>query len=270
MISVVVLGAGGRMGRALIACLASGRAPELRLAGAVDLWDSPVRGQDAGRMAGVGELGIVVGTNLEQAASGAGVVIDFSGHHGTAGNAPRCAGWGVPMVIGTTGLTKDEQLTIEEASRQIPIVMAPNMSLGVNLLQALIEDAARALKGKGYDVEIVERHHRMKKDAPSGTALALGQAVAKGFEWRLDQVAAHGRSGVSSDVRPEQQIGFHAVRGGDFVGDHTVVFAGTGECIEFSHRATSRDTFAMGALRAAEWVVGREPGLYRMRDVLGL
>lgn len=270
MISVVVLGAGGRMGRALIACLASGRTPNLRLAGAVDLWDSPVRGRDAGLVAGVGEVGILVGTDLEREAAEAGVVIDFTGHHGTAGNAPRCAGWGVPMVIGTTGLNETEHLAIEEASRRIPIVMAPNMSLGVNLLLALVEDASRALKGKGYDVEIIERHHRMKKDAPSGTALALGQSVARGYEWRLDQVSAHGRSGVSSDVRPDRQIGFHAVRGGDFVGDHTVVFAGAGESIEFSHRATSRDTFAMGALRAAEWVAGRAPGLYRMRDVLGL
>ncbi len=270
MISVVILGAGGRMGRTLISCLATGKAPGLELKGAVDLWDCPDRGKDAGVIVGAGETGILIGSDLAKVVPGASVVVDFSGHHGTAGNAPRCAEWEVPMVIGTTGLNADEHRAVNEAARRIPVVMAPNMSLGVNLLLVMLEEAARALRGRGYDVEIIERHHRLKKDSPSGTALALGQAVAKGYDWLLDDVAVHGRSGLSAGARPERQIGFHAVRGGDYVGDHTVLFAGAGESIEFGHRAASRETFALGALRAAEWVVGRPPGLYGMRDVLGL
>lgn len=270
MHTVVILGAGGRMGKTLVHCLVSGRVPELSLVGAIDLWDCPDRDKDAGLSSGAGEAGIRITSSLEEVAPRAQVAVDFSGHHGTAGNAPRCAEWGIPMVIGTTGLSSGEQDIVAAAAKKIPIVMAPNMSLGVNLLMVLLEEAARALKGKGYDVEIIERHHRLKKDAPSGTALGLGRAVARGLDWTLDEVAVHGRQGVSSDVRPEKQIGFHAVRGGDFVGDHTVLFATGGESVEFSHRATSRDTFAMGALRAAQWVIGRPPGLYSMRDVLGL
>lgn len=270
MISVAIVGAGGRMGRALISALAQGRVPGLSLAAAVDLWDCPDLGKDAGVAAGAGETGVKVGSDLAAAARAAQVVVDFSGPHGTAGNAPRCAEWGVPMVIGTTGLDGGEQRAVEAAAERVPIVWAPNMSLGVNLLIALVEQAAAALKGRGYDVEIIERHHRLKKDAPSGTALALGRAVARGYDWPLEEVAAHGRSGVSADIRPERQIGFHAVRGGDVVGDHAVVFAAAGECVEFSHRATQRETFAIGALRAAQWVVGRPPALYTMRDVLGV
>jgi 4-hydroxy-tetrahydrodipicolinate reductase len=270
MTAVAIVGAGGRMGRALMACLAQDRVPGLTLAAAVDLWDCPDLGRDAGVMAGVGELGVTLGSDLAAVKGVAQVVVDFSGPHGTAGNAPRCAEWGVPMVIGTTGLDGEQQRAVEAAAARVPMVWAPNMSLGVNLLTVLLEQAAAALKGRGYDVEIIERHHRLKKDAPSGTALALGRAVARGYDWPLEEVAAHGRSGVSAEIRPERQIGFHAVRGGDFVGDHTVVFAAAGECVEFSHRATQRETFAIGALRAAQWVVGRPPALYSMRDVLGV
>jgi len=270
MTRVVVVGAAGRMGRTLIRCIATRAVPGIELAGAVDLWDSPEISRDAGLVAGAGELGVAVTANLAAVAPQADAVIDFSAHHGTAGNASRCAEWGRPLVIGTTGLNADERGEVERAARRIPIVMSPNMSLGVNLLLLLVEQAARALRDRGYDVEIIERHHRQKRDAPSGTALALGEAVARGFAWPLDDVAVYGRHGMSPHARPDRQIGFHAVRGGDLVGDHTVVMAGTGECIEFSHRATSRDTFAVGALRAAQWVVGRPPGLYSMRDVLGL
>jgi 4-hydroxy-tetrahydrodipicolinate reductase len=173
-------------------------------------------------------------------------------------------------VIGTTGLSADERAAVEKAARDIPVVMAPNMSLGVNLLFALLEQAGRVLKEKGYDVEIIERHHRRKKDSPSGTALGLGQAVARGMDLDLEKVAVHGRHGLVKEDRPATEIGFHAVRGGDFVGDHTVIFAAEGESVELSHRATSRDTFAMGALRAAAWLAGRPAGLYTMRDVLGV
>jgi 4-hydroxy-tetrahydrodipicolinate reductase len=262
MNSLVIVGAGGRMGQAIIRCLPA--APELKLVGAVDLWDSPLLGKDAG------DTGVKITSDLAAVVERADVVIDFSSHHGTAGNAPRMARWKKAWVIGTTGLGAEEKEAIRSAAREIPVVTAPNMSLGVNLLFALLEQAGRALKDKGYDVEIVERHHRRKKDSPSGTALGLGQAVAKGLDLDLDKVAVHGRHGMATAERPAQEIGFHAVRGGDIVGDHTVLFAADGECIEFSHRATSRDTFAFGALRAAAWVAGRNPGLYTMRNVLGI
>ena len=261
--SVTILGAGGRMGRTIIRCLTEGAVPGLKLAAAIDLWDHPDHNKDVAP-------GVKLTTNLADVIDATDVVIDFSSHHGTAGNAGRLAGWNKPWVIGTTGLSADEIIHVEKAAQKIPVVMAPNMSLGVNLLFVLLEEAARSLKEKGYDVEIVERHHRLKKDAPSGTALGLGRAVAKGLDWKLEDVAVDGRSGISKDVRPEREIGFHAVRGGDFVGDHTVIFATNGESIEFSHRATSRDTFAIGALRAAAWVVAQKPGLYSMKDVLGL
>jgi 4-hydroxy-tetrahydrodipicolinate reductase len=268
--SVIVVGAAGRMGRTIVRCLAGGAVPGLRLGGAVDLWDSPERGKDAGLAAGVGELGVAIGSDLATVAPAGDVIIDFSSHHGTAGNAPRIAGWGKAWVIGTTGVDPAGRAAIEQAAKAIPVVWAPNMSLGVNLLFALLEQAGRALKDRGYDVEIVERHHRRKKDSPSGTALGLGQAVARGMGRNLDEVAVHGRHGMAKGDRPDAEIGFHAVRGGDIVGDHTVLFAAEGECLELSHRATSRDTFAIGALRAAAWAAGRAPGLYTMRDVLGV
>lgn len=271
MEKIVIIGAGGRMGRVLISSLVTGKVPGLALGGAVDLWDCPDRGKDAGLASGSGvTAGIEITADLAAAVRGAGAVVDFSGRHGTAGNAQRCAEWRLPLVIGTTGLDAEQTGAVRAAAEKIPIVMSPNMSLGVNLLCAVLEQAARALKDKGYDVEIIERHHRLKKDAPSGTALALGRAVAQGYEWPLDEVAVHGREGVSPHVRPDREIGFHAVRGGDMVGDHIVLFAAAGECLEFSHRATSRETFALGALRAAQWAIGRRPALYSMRDVLGV
>ncbi len=270
MTRVVVIGAAGRMGRSIIRCLQGGAVADLQLVGAVDIWDSPERGKDAGAVSGAGDCGMAITSDLETVAEGADVLIDFSYPKGTAGNADRIAGWGKGWVVGTTGLNDEEQAAVRKAAGKIPVVMAPNMSLGVNLLFQLVEDAARALKNKGYDVEIVERHHRHKKDSPSGTALRLGQAVAKGMEWDLDQVSRHGREGIEKESRPSAQIGFHAIRAGDFVGDHTVLFSSEGESVELSHRATSRDTFAIGALRAAAWVAGRRPGLYSMKDVLGL
>ncbi len=268
-IKIVIVGAAGRMGKTLIRCLARGAQPDLELVGAVDLWDAPERGQDAGRAAGVQDLGIPIGSDLAAVAPAAEVIVDFGGAHGTAGNAPRCAQWRKAMVIGTTGLNAEQTAAVEAAAREIPIVWSPNMSVGVNLLLDLVERAARVLKDRGYDIEIVERHHRQKKDAPSGTALALGRAAAAGYGLDLTRAAVHGRSGQPG-TRTPGEIGFHAVRGGDFVGDHTVLFAAEGESLELSHRATSRETFALGALRAARWAAGRAPGLYTMRDVLDL
>jgi 4-hydroxy-tetrahydrodipicolinate reductase len=264
MTNIIIVGAAGRMGQTLIRCLDAGAAPDVKLVGAVDLWDSPLLGQPAGTS------GVRISSDLAAVAPAGDVVIDFSGHQGTTGNAPRIADWGKGWVIGTTGIGPEGRAAIEAASKKIPIVWSPNMSLGVNLLFALLELAGRALKDKGYDVEIIERHHRRKKDAPSGTAIGLGEAVARGFGVSLDAVSVHGRHGVSKEGRGPLEIGFHAVRGGDIVGDHTVMFAAEGEVIDFSHRATSRDTFAIGALRAAAWVCGRAPGLYSMRDVLGV
>ena len=267
---VLLLGASGRMGQAITRLLAAGAVPGLELSAAVDRADSPLHGQDAGTAAGVRALGVRIGSDLAAAlAAHPDVAVDFSAHAVTAAAAPRLAAAGVAWVAGTTGLDPAEQAAVARAAEKIPVVVAANMSVGVNLLFALVEQAARALKGRGYDCEITERHHRRKKDAPSGTALFLGEAAAKGYGWKLQDVAVDGRSGLAGE-RPEKQIGFHAVRGGDIVGDHTVLFAADGECLELSHRATSRDTLALGALRAAAWLPGRAPALYGMRDVLGL
>lgn len=266
---VAIQGAGGRMGGAILRCLQAGAVPEMELCGAADRADHPGIGQDSGQWAGATANGVLLSASLADAASNADVIIDFSFHTVTASSADSIAAWKKAWVIGTTGLTEDERSVIARAARKIPVVLAPNMSLGVNVLLALVEQAARALKGKGYDIEIIERHHNLKKDAPSGTAIALGEAAAAGYDVRLKDVARHGREGITGP-RTAPEIGFHAVRAGDFVGDHTVLFATQGESIEFSHRATSRDTFALGALRAAAWVVGQEAGLYSMRDVLGL
>lgn len=265
----VILGAGGRMGKTIARCLINGAVDDLELAGAVDLWDAPNLHSDIGLAVGERETGVKIESDLAAAARDADVVIDFTSHFGTAGNAPRCAEWGTAMVVGTTGLSEDEVSILHEAAASIPIVWAPNMSLGINLLFSLVEQAAAALRGKGYDIEIVERHHRLKKDAPSGTALGLAQAAAAGYDWDLEKTRKDGRSGHEGE-RPEAEIGIHAVRAGDIVGDHTVLFAAEGECVELSHRATTRDTFAVGALRAASWVVGKEPGVYSMKDVLGI
>ena len=176
-------------------------------------------------------------------------------------------------MIGTTGLNDEELAAVHAAAEKTPVVLSGNMSLGINLLCHLVELGARALKDKGYDVEVLERHHNLKKDSPSGTALMLGQAAADGYGWNLKEVQVDGRTGLPGE-RPEKEIGFHAIRGGDIVGDHTVMFAGVGELLELSHRATSRDVFAIGALQAAAWVSEKEPQLYTMQDamkhVLGL
>lgn len=269
-INIAVLGAAGRMGRAIIRCMQDGAVPGLKLCGAVDVSAAPDFGKDAGIVSGVGELGVCIQDDLSAALKDADVAIDFSLPQGTVAHAAPVAEAGCAWVIGTTGLSGDELAQVRAAAQRVPVVMAPNMSLGVNLLFKLVEDAARALKDRGYDVEIVERHHRRKKDAPSGTALGLGEAAARGLEVSLSEVAQHGREGVSAQERSTQEIGFHAIRAGDFVGDHTVVYATDGESVELSHRATNRDTFAIGALQAAAWVNGKQPGLYHMRDVLGL
>ena len=267
---VLIVGAGGRMGLAMARLIAQRAVPGLELVAAVDRAGAPLVGQDAGVAAGVPALGVVLGTDLAAGlAARPDVAVDFSSPSAVAATAAQVAAAGVPWVVGTTGLGAAEQAAVAQAAQKIPVVLSANMSLGVNLLYALVAQVARTLAGLRYDCEIVERHHRRKKDAPSGTALYLGEAAAQGFGWNLKDVAVDGRTGIPGE-RPEKEIGFHAVRGGDIVGDHTVLFAADGECIELSHRATSRDTLALGALRAAAWLPGRAPALYGMRDVLGL
>lgn len=264
MVHVAILGAGGRMGRNLVRCAQQFDA--MTITAAIEQPDHPALGQDIGLLAGIGASGLTVTT--PDAAAPADVVIDFTFHAAVPGNLARAVQAGQAYVLGTTGLTEDEKLAVTAASRQVPIVWSPNMSLGINLLLDLVRRAAAVLDA-AYDVEIIELHHRHKRDAPSGTALGLAEAVAEGRHVQLKDVVCCGREGIGPE-RPRNEIGLHAVRGGDIVGDHTVIFAANGERIEFVHRAASRDAFARGALRAARWVQGRAPGIYPMRDVLGL
>lgn len=265
-VKVVIIGAAGRMGRALVRCLR--QTPELRLVGAIEHGECPLIGRDAGTVAGEGECGVAISEDLAASLAETDVLIDFSLHTAVPAHVRLAAEHGRAMVIGTTGLFPAEKAVLQEAARRIPIVWAPNMSVGVNLLFALVRKAAQIL-GPGYDAEITEMHHRHKKDAPSGTALRLAEKVAEGRGQDLKAVAVYGREGQTGE-RPSGQIGIHALRGGDIIGDHTVMFSIDGERVEFSHRATSRDTFALGALRAAAWVVKRPPKIYDMQDVLGL
>ena len=250
---VSLAGAGGRMGRTLIEAVLADR--ELTLGCAFDVPGSPAVGGKAGS--------ITIGADSAAAAS-CDVLIDFTRPEGTLTNLKYARA----MVIGTTGFSSVQKKAIEDAARRIPIVMAANFAVGVNAAYKLAETAARIL-GDGYDVEIIEAHHRHKVDAPSGTALKLGEVVAQALKRELPQVARHGRQGETGE-RPGKEIGFHAIRGGDIVGEHTVLFAGAGERVEITVRSLSRTTYAMGALRAAKWLRGRAPGLYDMFDVLAL
>src|SRR5512134_3259529 len=264
-LNVAIAGASGRMGRTLLEAIA--QAPDLRLHAALDRPDSPFLKKDAGELIGA-PCGIVITDNLEAVAPGCDVIIDFTRPEATLAYLDICRRQGVRMVVGTTGLTAEQKAALAQAARDIPIVFAPNMSVGVNLVFKLLDTAARVL-AEGFDVEIVEAHHRHKVDAPSGTALRMGEVVAQALGRDLGACAVYGREGVTGERQPST-IGFATVRGGDIVGDHTVLFAGTGERVEISHKATSRATFAMGALRAARFLAGKEDGLYDMQDVLGL
>jgi 4-hydroxy-tetrahydrodipicolinate reductase len=264
VIPVIIVGARGRMGRALIhAVMAS---DDLTLSAAVDRSEGPGLGQDAGRLAGTVESGIVV-TGLLAPRRGQ-VVVDFSLPTATAANLQRCVDAGVPFVCGTTGLDDAAEAAMRDAAAKIPIVFAANFSVGVTILNRIAATAAAAL-GAGWDSEIVEIHHRHKRDAPSGTALRLGHAIAEATDRQFSEVFVSDRS-ERHEARSDDEIGVMAVRGGDSIGEHTVYFFGEGERLELTHRATSRAIFAHGALRAARWVVDRPPGLYDMVDVLEL
>ncbi len=263
---VVVVGAGGRMGRALVrAVLAESR---MRLVGALDRPEAAAQGQDAGLLAGAGASGVLVGADPLPAFANADVVLDFTSPQATLGYAELSAQARVVHVIGTTGLTPEHEERLKAAARHCRIVRSGNMSLGVNLLAGLLRRAAAVL-GPDYDIEIIEMHHRHKVDAPSGTALLLGRAAAAGRGVDLAEHSVRVREGHTGP-RPEAAIGFASLRGGSVVGDHTVVLAGDGERIELTHRAESREIFARGALRAALWAFDKKPGLYDMADVLGL
>jgi 4-hydroxy-tetrahydrodipicolinate reductase len=266
MIKVAILGAAGRMGQALIR---NGLSMDgLALGSAVEKDGNPWVGRDAGMPGGVGETRIMIGADPAAAIAAADVAIDFTFHAAVPVNAEIAAALGKPVIIGTTGLDEAESARVRQAAKTVPIVWAPNYSLGVNLLFMLVQKTAKTL-GLDYDIEVVEMHHHFKKDAPSGTALGLARAAAAGRGQNLDAVVAHGRHGQVGE-RPRGEIGMHALRGGDVVGDHTVIFAADGDRVELTHKASGRDGFARGALLAAKWVAGRPAGLYDMQDVLGL
>ncbi len=263
MTTLAILGAAGRMGQMLLRC--STRFPELRVVGACEQAGHPSIGQDAGLLAGAGTLGVAI-TDAWPAEAEA--VIDFTFHTAVTANLARAVANRQAVVLGTTGLSDEEKGRVADAARAVPIVWAPNFSLGVNLLLDLVRRAAAVL-GPAYDAEIIEMHHRLKKDAPSGTALGLAEALAAGRGVDLKAVATYGREGITGE-RPRGEIGIHALRGGDVVGDHTVMFASDGERVELTHKATSRESFANGALHAAAWLAGKPAGLYSMRNVLAL
>ncbi len=262
---VVVTGAAGRMGREIVRLVKA--AEGLELSGAVEV-PGPAVGQDAGVLAGVGALGVAVQGSLATALAGADVLIDFTVPEASIANARVCAERGVAMVIGSTGFTPEAKAEVLQAAKKVPVVLSPNMSVGVNVLFELVKQAARTL-GPGFDVEIVEIHHKHKRDAPSGTAVRLAEVAAEALALAPQDAFCFSRQGIVG-ARPPGQIGVQTLRGGDVVGEHTVMFVGEGERVELIHRATSRAQFATGAVRAAAWVVGRAPGCYDMADVLGL
>jgi 4-hydroxy-tetrahydrodipicolinate reductase len=262
---IAVAGASGRMGPMLIEAI--GAADDCRLTGALDVADSPAIGKDAG--APLGQLaGTLITADLRTGLAHSQVLIDFTRPEGTMAHLQVCRELGVAMVIGTTGFTEAQKAEIAEAAQHIAIMMAPNMSVGVNVTLKLLEMAARALS-TGYDIEIIEAHHRHKVDAPSGTALKMGEVIADALGRNLKDCAVYAREGVTGERDPSS-IGFATIRGGDIVGDHTVLFAGTGERIEISHKSSSRATYAQGSLRAVRFLAGRKSGLFGMSDVLGL
>ena len=265
MLNIAIAGSSGRMGRALIEAVT--QAPDMRLAAALDRAGSPALGKDVGELIGA-PCGTLITDNLETALKGAHALIDFTRPEATLTHIAQCRKQHVNMIIGTTGFTPEQKQIIQAASRDIAIVFAPNMSVGVNVVFKLLEQAAKVL-GEGYDIEIIEAHHRHKVDSPSGTALRMGEVVAETLGRDLAACAIYGREGVTGERNPST-IGFATVRGGDIVGDHTVLFAGTGERVEISHKASSRATFSMGAVRAARFLAGKSSGLFDMQDVLGL
>ncbi len=267
MTRVIIAGADGRMGKRI--SLMVQKNPNLQLTAAFEHQDNPAVGRDVGENAGFGTTGVIIAASLESVINQGDVIIDFTFHTATIGFARIASEYGRAMVIGTTGLTPyDLAILAELAEKNFTCVQAPNMSIGVNVLFKLVAKTAAVL-GDAYDVEIVETHHRMKKDAPSGTALKLGEMAATALNRKLSSVGVFERHGIIGE-RTDQEIGIQSIRAGDIVGEHTVYFAGAGERIEITHRAHNRDNFARGATLAADWIVAKPNGLYTMFDVLGL
>jgi len=264
-INIAIAGSSGRMGRILLENVAL--AGDLMLHAALEHGGSSMLGRDAGEFSAM-PCGVKISADIETALQGADVLIDFTRPEGTLHHLEICRRLGVNMVIGTTGFNAQQKALLGAAAPDIGIVFAPNMSVGVNLVFKLLETATRVLS-EGYDIEIIEAHHRHKVDAPSGTALGLGEVVARTLGRELSDCAVYGREGVTGERDPST-IGFATVRGGDIVGDHTVLYAGIGERIEITHKASSRATFALGALRAARFLAANPAGLYDMQDVLNL
>lgn len=265
-VKIAVTGASGRMGRSLIEAVRDDA--NTQLSAAVERPGSSVCGVDAGEIAGIGAVNVIIGESPVDAIRHSDVLIDFTRPEVTLANLEFCVQHGCKMVIGTTGFSDAEKAVIEEASKEISIVFAPNMSVGVNLCFKLLDLAAQVM-GNEVDIEVVEAHHRHKIDAPSGTALRMGEVVADALGRDLKECAVYGREGNTGE-RDRGTIGFETIRAGDIVGEHTVLFADIGERVEITHKASSRLTFAKGAVRAASWLTGRESGLFDMQDVLGL
>ena len=266
MIKAIVMGAAGRMGRMVVNAIQN--AEGITCAGAVEVPGHPAVGGDAGLVAGLGELGVTIEDDLKSVIQQGAVVIDFTAAEASLGNMEVAAQHHKPMVVGSTGFSSQQLETVKKLTKAFPCCLAPNMSVGVNLMFKIVEEMARTL-GDDYDCEIIEAHHRMKKDAPSGTALRLGEVAARGLGRKWAEVGVYGRQGLIGE-RTNKEIGMQVIRAGDIVGEHTVIFGGMGERLEITHRAHTRDTFARGAIRAARWVVEQKPGLYDMGDVLGL
>ncbi len=262
---VCVAGASGRMGRMLVEAVA--RSEDCQLSGALDVPGSPAIGLDPAAFLGLSS-GVAIASDLQTGLSNSDVLIDFTRPEGTLAHLQACRELGVNLIIGTTGFNDAQKAEIAAASKDIAIMMAPNMSIGVNVTFKLLEMAAKALS-TGYDIEIIEAHHRHKVDAPSGTALKMGEVIADALGRDLKDCAVYAREGVTGERDPSS-IGFATIRGGDIVGDHTVLFAGTGERIEISHKSSSRVSYAQGSLRAVRFLAGRKSGLFDMADVLNL
>lgn len=266
MPNAAVTGAAGRMGRAIIGAIRQNHL--IKLTGALERDDSPYLGRDSGEVAGIGKNGVEITDDKVKAFSQADVIIDFTNPEATIINLEEAVAEKKALVIGTTGFSHHQRDVIKDLSQKTRVLMAPNMSVGINLLLKLVYDTAKLI-GKDYDIEIIEAHHRHKKDAPSGTAIRIAEVAASALNRDIEDVAVYERKGIIGE-RSLDEIGIQCIRAGDIVGDHTVIFAGAGERIEITHRASSRETFAVGAVKAAVWVVGKTDGLYDMQDVLGL
>lgn len=266
MLNIIVSGAAGRMGSRIIAL--STEYKSIKLVGAVEHKEHKGIGLDGGELIGIGKLGVLISHDLNDIKEKADVIIEFSNPEASIEHLKTASQKGISMVIGTTGFSRQQFEEIKIHASKIPCVLAPNMSVGVNLLLKVLADIAM-VTGDDYDVEIIEAHHRLKKDAPSGTALKMAQVIASALNRNLDDTAVYARKGLIGE-RTKKEIGIQTVRAGDIVGEHTVLFGGLSERIEITHKASSRDTFARGALKAAQWVPKQKPGLYDMQDVLGL